>query len=101
MPLAADAAAGFLLLAFAPLELRLMRVEITRRGPSAPGAPAPPPTARLTTLRDLSIIGLGSPLQVRLAGRLGCWAGGAGASKERRQLRGHDSNARHAQSAMC
>lgn len=64
MPLAVDATAGCLLLAFAPLELKLMRVEVERRPAAAPGGPAPNPVARITTLRDLSILGLGSPLQV-------------------------------------
>ncbi|GAB4817477.1 hypothetical protein N2152v2_004523 [Parachlorella kessleri] len=73
MPAAADCAGSCLLLAFAPLELRVVRVELERAATAGPPAGSgaggggdarqPPLTARLTTLRELSIHGLSSPLQ--------------------------------------
>lgn len=67
MPLAVDSAGSCLLLAFAPLELRVVRVELERAaGAAEPGGQQAQHSARLTTLRELSIMGMSSPLQVGL-----------------------------------
>lgn len=67
MPLAVDSAGSCLLLAFAPLELRVVRVELERAaGAAGPGGQQAQHSARLTTLRELSIMGMSSPLQVGL-----------------------------------
>ena len=53
-----DSVGWHLALAFAPLEIKLFRVTV-----EGPLGPAGRPTARLTAVRELSIMGLGNPLQ--------------------------------------
>lgn len=59
--LAADSMGPYLLLAFAPLELRLLRVSVDW---VVDGSRGRTPVARLMTVRELSIMGMGNPVLV-------------------------------------
>ncbi|KAL4420208.1 hypothetical protein ABPG77_011424, partial [Micractinium sp. CCAP 211/92] len=58
VPVAMDSAGWHLALAFHPLEIKLFKVTV-----EGPLGPAGRPIARLSVLRELSIMGMGSPLQ--------------------------------------
>ena len=59
-PIALDALGSYVLVAFAPLELTLLRVVMT-------GALSPTgtPTAKIHAVRELSIMSVGQPITVR------------------------------------
>ena len=60
LPVAMDAVGPFVALAFAPLEITLMRVEYSETSGTGKGAP---PRAMLTTVRELSILRFGGLLK--------------------------------------
>ena len=59
MPLALDALGSYVLVAFAPLELTLLHVVMT--GALSPNGT---PTAKIQTVRELSIMSVGQPITV-------------------------------------
>lgn len=61
-PVAMDSSGWHLALAFAPLEIKLLRVTLE----TAAGRPA----ARLSVVRELSILGLGNPVQASSRGEV-------------------------------